>query len=582
MDSYFFPDPSSAVLDAARGLASTWPQTLAVHESPLYLTATSPASERTVAIVSGGGAGHEPLHAGFVGRGGLDAAVPGEIFTSPHNRAIYEASRAVAKPGGVLHVVKNYTGDVINFRVAAERLAAEGITSAVVLVDDDLATGSDDTETGRRGTAATVAVEKILGAAADRGASLDELAELGAAVVAGARSLAVASRAQTSPGTGDPAFALGEGELEYGVGIHGERAVETITAPSTHELLERMVGELLDAVAPGEDGLLLIVNGLGSVTELELHAVRAAVGDLLAARDVTLSAALVGTYTAALDMRGLSLTLVGLQAGWLDLWLAPSAVPGWPAVQRCAPATAGAGRRAASEPSEQSESSGSSGSSGTEGSERGAAILARYAEDVDAAHDDLTRLDQLSGDGDFGDNLTGGLRRARELPGADLGAAADAFFDGVGGTSGPLFGLVLQALATSDTQAGPAGLADALAEALESVQRVGGAQVGDRTLVDALAPAAGAARDAEQRGGVAVAAARAAVDGASGTSSLRARRGRASYVGERALGSPDPGAVGIALLLVAIAAVDDPGGAGDLPSPASLAASAAQTGRLDP
>ncbi len=568
MDSYFFPDPASAVLDAARGLAATWPATLAVHESPLYLTATAPAPERSVAIVSGGGAGHEPMHAGFVGRGGLDAAVPGEIFTSPHNRAVYEASRAVAKPGGVLHVVKNYTGDVINFRVAAERLAAEGVECATVLVDDDLATASDETDTGRRGTAATVAVEKILGAAADRGASRAELAELGAAVVENARSLAVATRAQTAPGTGRPAFDLADGELEYGVGIHGERAVETIEAPSTPELLERMVGELLGAVQPGEDGLLLIVNGLGSATDLEMHAVRAAVGDLLAAREAPLSAALVGTYTAALDMRGFSLTLVGLQAGWLELWLAPSEVPAWPALQRSAaeaPRAAGAG----------TANSGAAGDADrSAASDRGAAIVARYADDVDAAHEDLTRLDQLSGDGDFGDNLTGGLRRAREARGADLTAAARAFLDGVGGTSGPLFGLVLQSLATSDVQQGPAGLAGALAEALEAVQRVGGAQVGDRTLVDALSPAADAAREAGD-GGAAVAAARAAAEGATGTSSLRARRGRASYVGERAVGSPDPGAVGLAMLLLAVAAVDDPDGARDLPTPQELAGEAA-------
>ena len=564
MDTYLFPDPATAGLDAARGLAATWPGLVAVNASPLYVRAVDPDPARTVAIVSGGGAGHEPLHAGFVGRGGLDAAVPGEIFTSPHNRAVYEACRAVARPGGVLHVVKNYTGDVINFAIAAERLRADGVEVATVLVDDDLASGAEGTETGRRGTAATVAVEKILGAAADAGASLPELAELGAAVAARARSIAVATRAQTAPGTRGPAFELGIDEVEYGVGIHGERAASTIAHPGVPALLERMVGELLAAVEPGPDGLLLIVNGLGSVTELELLAVRAAVGDLLAAREVALAASLVGTYTAALDMRGLSLTLVGLDAGWLELWLAPTATPAWPAVQASAAPERPTGARAAgaddgarAEPTAPGEGA----------SPRGAAILARYGDDVDAAHGALTRLDQLSGDGDFGDNLAGGLRRARQGAGADLAAAADAFLDGVGGTSGPLFGLVFRALA--DDEGDPAGLGTALATALASVQRVGGAQVGDRTLVDALSPAADAAR-AAGGSGAAVAAARAAIEGASGTASIRARRGRASYVGQRAIGSPDPGAVGIALLLLAIAAVDDPDGAADLPGPGEL------------
>ena len=554
MDTYLFPDPATAGLDAARGLAAAWPGLVAVHESPLFVRAVDPDPARTVAIVSGGGAGHEPLHAGFVGRGGLDAAVPGEIFTSPHNRAVHAASRAVARPGGVLHVVKNYTGDVINFRVAAERLRAEGVQVATVLVEDDLATGAEGTETGRRGTAATVAVEKILGAAADTGASLSELAELGAAVAAAARSIAVATRAQTAPGSRGPAFELGVDEVEYGVGIHGERAARTIAHPGVPALLERMVGELLGAVVPGEDGLLLIVNGLGSVTELELLAVRAAVGDLLAARQASVAASLVGTYTAALDMRGISLTLVGLAAGWLELWLAPTATPAWPAVQAAAPRTTAGAAPVGVEPAT------SPAPDGRASSERGAAIVARYGDDVDAAHGALTRLDQLSGDGDFGDNLAGGLRRARAAVGADLAAAAEAFLDGVGGTSGPLFGLVLQALAADE-----ADLAGALGTALSSVQRVGGAQVGDRTLVDALSPAADAARAAGVSG-AAVAAARAAVDGARGTASVRARRGRASYVGERAIGAPDPGAVGIAMLLLAIATVDDPDGAADLPA----------------
>ncbi|MEU1026372.1 dihydroxyacetone kinase subunit DhaK, partial [Streptomyces sp. NPDC005904] len=165
--SYFLPE-NHPVLTAARGLALAHPGMIEVNSAPLYLRALDPHPDRTVALVSGGGSGHEPLHTGLLGRGGLDAVCPGEIFASPHNRQIYEASAAAAKSGGVLLVVKNYTGDVINFQIAAERLRHDGVQVATVLVDDDLATDSADSATGRRGTAATVVVEKLLGAAADR------------------------------------------------------------------------------------------------------------------------------------------------------------------------------------------------------------------------------------------------------------------------------------------------------------------------------------------------------------------------------------------------------------------------------
>ena len=322
----FLPDDGSAVRLAAEGLAAAHPELVRVVPDPLHLVARRRAPGRRVGLVSGGGSGHEPLHSGFLGPGMLDAVAPGQVFASPHNRQILEASRAAAGPEGVLHIVKNYTGDRINFGIAAERLRNEGIDVARVLVDDDLATELDTAATGRRGTAATVVVEKLVGAAADAGMGLGKVAAVGERVVAASRSLAVAARAHTGLQTGQPAFALGPGELEHGVGIHGERAASTVARLPLDELVEDMVGRLWDALG-GPAEVLLVVNGLGSATGLELHALRALAGAALARRGCTVQGSLVGTWVAALDMHGFSLTLTALEPGWLELWQAPAVTP---------------------------------------------------------------------------------------------------------------------------------------------------------------------------------------------------------------------------------------------------------------
>ncbi len=551
----FLPDPRTAVADAARGLAMAHPLDVGVVLDPLHLYALRKAPGRRVALVSGGGAGHEPMHAGFLGPGGLDAACPGLVFTSPHHRQVHEAARGVAGPGGVLLVVKNYTGDVICFAIAAERLRAEGVPVETVLVDDDLATevaadgdgadGADGAATSqRRGTAATVLVEKVLGAAADRGDDLASLAALGRAVVASARSLAVASRAQTSLATGEPAFDLGRDELEQGVGIHGERAASTTARPAARDLVAGMLDRLLAATSPGEHGVALLVNGLGGSTSLELLAVRALAGDLLAERGVHVATSLVGTYTSALDMRGFSLTLLALRPGWLELLTAPTSTPALPALPGDDEPQVSPGARPASAGAAHPDAA-------PDPDGAGALVLADWAAAARAAHGELTRLDQLAGDGDFGDNLASGLAHA-ERRGGTLAGAAGAFLDEVGGSSGPLLGLVLTELAPSVARgAAPADVGAALQRGADAVTRVGGARAGDRTFLDALLPAA-------QRlagGGSLAEAARDAAAGARATTDLLGRRGRARYLGDRALGAPDPGAVAAALLVVSLARV---------------------------
>lgn len=331
MSGAFVFEGEDPALGGVRGFARAHRALVELREDPLFLTARERSEGRRVGIVSGGGSGHEPLHAGFLGRGMLDAVAPGRVFASPHNRQVYEASKAVAREEGVVHVVKNYTGDRINFGIAAERLRHDGIEVRRVLVDDDLATDSADTATGRRGTAATVVVEKLLGAAADQGRGLEELAALGAEVAASSRSLAVAARAQTSLQTGRDAFELGPDELEYGVGIHGERAARTIPRPPLDALLDRMLSEILAALPAGPDDLLLVVNGLGGTALLELFGVFDALAARVEGGGARVAGSLVGTYVPALDMHGFSLTLTRLRDDWPELWAAPALTPAFPA-----------------------------------------------------------------------------------------------------------------------------------------------------------------------------------------------------------------------------------------------------------
>jgi dihydroxyacetone kinase-like protein len=324
MAPYFENNSDRLVPDALDGFARAHADLLSLDPAHGFLLAREAAPSRRVGLLSGGGAGHEPLHAGFVGPGMLDVAAPGRVFASPHNRQVYEASRAGARADGVLHLVKNYTGDRINFGIAAERLAHDGIPCARVLVDDDLASDSEEIAAGRRGTGGTVLLEKVLGAAADEGAGLDELAAIGAGLAARCRSLAVASAAHTAPTTGERAFELGEGEWEYGVGIHGERAGRTLPRGALAPLVARMTGELLGALGPGDaTEAIVLVNGLGATTPLELYGVYGEVARYLDAHGVRPARSLVGNYVTALDMRGFSVSLLLADEETLRRWDAP-------------------------------------------------------------------------------------------------------------------------------------------------------------------------------------------------------------------------------------------------------------------
>ncbi|EYT48133.1 dihydroxyacetone kinase subunit DhaK [Brachybacterium muris] len=314
-------DPDDLVAEALEGLVLTHPTLLELNAEHRYVTRKQKARDK-VGLVSGGGAGHEPLHSGFVGTGMLDVAVSGAVFASPTALQVLAATKAADAGRGVVQIVKNYTGDVLNFRIAGEISGDDAIDTEIVLVDDDLAsdTGEDDGP-GRRGTAATVIVEKICGAAAEEGRSLKEVAEIGRRVAARSRSLSLALAAGTHPGDDEPQFTLEADEVEFGVGIHGERAKERVPFTSADDLTEQLVDPLVKELELDRgDDVLAIVNGLGSAYPLELSVVARALHHRLADGGIHLSRSLVGSYVTSLDMHGVSLTLMPLDDETSRLW----------------------------------------------------------------------------------------------------------------------------------------------------------------------------------------------------------------------------------------------------------------------
>ncbi|HWS32139.1 MAG TPA: dihydroxyacetone kinase subunit DhaK [Actinoplanes sp.] len=324
----FVNDPDDVVTEALAGLAAAHPE-LRVDAAERFVARADAPRPGKVALVSGGGSGHEPLHGGFVGPGMLDAACPGEVFTSPVPDQILAATKAVDGGAGVVHVVKNYTGDVMNFQMAAELAADEGITVESVLVDDDVAVQDSTWTAGRRGTGATLLVERIAGALAEEGGGLAEVAALAREVNAASASFAYALTACTTPAAGRPGFDLPDDEIEVGVGIHGEPGRSREKIRPARELVRAALDAILEAkpIAAGEK-VIVLVNGLGATPLIELYLVYGEVATILAERGIEISRRLVGDYVTSLDMAGLSITVTRVTGEMLRLWDTPVRTPG--------------------------------------------------------------------------------------------------------------------------------------------------------------------------------------------------------------------------------------------------------------
>ncbi|WP_435735564.1 dihydroxyacetone kinase subunit DhaK [Cellulosimicrobium sp. PMB13] len=321
-------DPQDAVTESLAGFGLAHADLVEVHLSPPYVTRAGGAVDGKVGLVSGGGSGHEPLHAGFVGAGMLDAAVPGAVFTSPTPDQIVPAVLAADSGAGVLVIVKNYTGDVLNFETAVELVEAEGTQVTSILVNDDVAVEDSLYTAGRRGVAGTVCVEKIAGAAAERGDDLGAVTEIAGRVVANVRSMGVALTACTVPHVGRPSFDLGDDEVEIGIGIHGEPGRHRVPLAPADEVTRMLLDPVSDDLGlAGGDDVLLFVNGMGGTPLSELYVVYGRARRLLEERGVRVTRSLVGNYVTSLEMQGASVTVLRLDDELTTLWDAPVRTP---------------------------------------------------------------------------------------------------------------------------------------------------------------------------------------------------------------------------------------------------------------
>jgi dihydroxyacetone kinase-like protein len=321
-------DPTTVVSDALAGVEAAHPELRIDHERKVIYRADSPVTGK-VGLISGGGSGHEPLHGGFVGVGMLDAACAGEVFTSPTPDQMYEATKVVHGGAGVLHIVKNYTGDVLNFEMAAEMAAEDaGVKVEAVVTTDDVAVEDSLYTAGRRGVGVTVLLEKICGAAAEAGADLASVAAIGRKVNGLGRSMGMALTSCTVPAAGKPTFDLAENEIEIGIGIHGEPGRHREPLGTAAEIAERLLDPIVrDLPYERGDSVLAFVNGMGGTPLLELYVVFAEVAKILDVHGINIERSLVGPYITSLEMAGCSITLLKLDDELVRLWDAPVHTP---------------------------------------------------------------------------------------------------------------------------------------------------------------------------------------------------------------------------------------------------------------
>jgi phosphoenolpyruvate---glycerone phosphotransferase subunit DhaK len=316
--------PADVVTEALQGIAAAHADLVRVQFNPNVIVRADAPVQGKVGLVSGGGSGHEPMHGGFVGPGMLDAACPGEVFTSPTPDQMLDATKAVNGGAGVLHIVKNYTGDVMNFEMAAELAGGESIEVQAVVIDDDVAVQDSLYTAGRRGVGTTVLAEKICGAAAEAGQPLAEVADLCRKVNANGRSMGMALTSCVVPAAGNPTFELGDDEMEIGIGIHGEPGRDRMKLARAAEIVEKLTTPIVEDL-PFEQGdqVLAFVNGMGGTPLIELYVVYNDLNRFLGERGITIARNLIGPYITSLEMAGCSITLLKLDDELTRLWDAP-------------------------------------------------------------------------------------------------------------------------------------------------------------------------------------------------------------------------------------------------------------------
>lgn len=534
-----------------------------------------------VTIISGGGSGHEPAHAGFVANGMLDVAVCGDVFASPSQVQVYQAIKASASDKGTLLVVKNYSGDLMNFGNAKALAEEDGLEVEVVKVDDDIAVNDSLYTVGRRGVAGTMLVHKIAGAASEMGLSLKEVKEIAEKVVANTKTIGFALTSCTVPAAGNPTFSIEEDEMEYGVGIHGEPGIRRETLVSADELAARTTEALLAEMGQYDgDEFTLVINGFGSTPLMELYILNNAVRRELNDRGVKLYRTFVGNYMTSIDMQGASVTLMRTTPELKTYLNYPTDAASF-AVFGAAPTRPYDEIAQAEEETTLSAEAAEDIASPDVKDE--VLSLANIVFLVEAMGDCIIEnevpfceLDSHAGDGDFGMSVAKGFRQLRAewgnilannltSIGDFLGACSLVIMEQCGGASGPIWGSAFRAASKSAGDATNLNLeefAQLMQAAVAGIQTTGersfgrGAKVGDKTLIDALVPCADVLSTAATEGTglqeALAAGARAAVDGADSTKEIVARMGRAGTVGERSIGWPDAGAYALGVIFTEI------------------------------
>ena len=554
-------DPRNIVREMLEGAVSvSQGQALLENETVVVRSDLPPVGKRAVALISGGGSGHEPAHGGYVGAGMLTAAVAGDVFTSPSTDSVLAAIRAVAGPAGALLIVKNYTGDRLNFGLAAELARSEGTPVDVVMVADDVALRHTVEQDRRRGIAGTIFVHKVAGAAAAMGLPLAEVAHLARKTAEAVGTMGVALSACTVPSVGKPGFELAPQEIELGLGIHGEQGVERVDILPADALVQRMVATIIeDRGLKSGDRVALLVNGLGATPDMELAIVMRAALNELSRRGLRVERAWSGTFLSALDMAGFSLSILPVDDARLAFLDAPTLAPAWGGPGHV---NAVSGRR---EPKTDSME-GQAGAGDVVLNTRLRDAVMVVADRLVAEERFLSDLDGKAGDGDLGSSMARGAEAVRALPAAAwatpaaaLAAMANALRRAVAGSSGPFYAVgLLRAARRVEGSASPSAMdwAEAFRSAVEGVSDLGGAQPGDRTMLDALYPASLRFREQIEAGnslrGAWSAAVDAAREGAAQTAEMMPKAGRASYLGARAIGHRDAGAAAVVCWMEAL------------------------------
>ncbi len=575
-------DPAEFADDAIRGFVDAFADIVMQVPGGVVRATTTPPGK--VAVIVGGGSGHYPAFAGLVGHGFADGAVVGNVFTSPSTADVESVVRNVVSDAGAVVLTGNYAGDVMNFTLAAQALAADGIDARYLVVTDDLASAPPEDQHLRRGVAGDFTVFKIAGAAAQAGRTLDEVEAVARLANDRTRTLGVAFTGCTLPGGTEPLFTVPAGRMGIGVGIHGEPGIGEIDMPTAAELAEILVTRVTDeAPVSGPSRAAVVLNGLGRTSTEELFVLWSEIAPRLRDRGVTIVAPEIGELVTSLDMAGCSLTLTWLDEDLEALWLAPAATPAFRRGEAVAAPRSGPARRVVDSGHAQARTATPTSEHSLHLASQVVAALDLAADTIQSVEAELGRLDAVAGDGDHGRGMVRGVTAARDAAhaalarreGADevLRQAGLAWGKHAGGTSGVLWGAMLAAAAGvlrddeslrsrwSDDATGQA--AEALDAAIAAMQQLGKASPGDKTMLDALVPLRDALRSAAARGddlsSAWRSAAAAAMSAAEATASLVPKVGRARPLAQQSVGTPDPGAISLATIAQALTALPSTG-----------------------